>query len=117
MSKVIWIIEDNDRAHELYQYLHFNWSGGNQDMMEELGNAIFRSEVTPRQDGLNRGDLYLQQMRTVFADLQTSINEDDGNESIHMQHLASTWEELDRAIAAGEMPREWKQQFFNAREQ
>lgn len=117
MAHVVWVISDNARAHELYQFLHFNWPGGNQDMTEDLGNAIFRSEAPTPEHGRNRGDLYLQQMRTVLAELQASQNEEDGHEAIHYQHLADTWEELDRAIAAGEMPREWKQQFFNAREQ
>ena len=61
-----------------------------------------------RLDGMNRGDLYLQQMRTVLAELQASRDEDDGHENIHLEHLASTWEQLDRVIAAGDVPSEWK---------
>lgn len=114
MAHVVWVIPDNHRAHELYEYLHMNWPGGNQDMTEELGNAIFRSEVSPRTDGQNRGDLYLQQMRTVYAELQASMDEEDGLDEVHLRHLANTWDELDRAIAAGEMPLEWKKQFYDA---
>lgn len=120
MGRVIWIIDDPTRARELFDYLHRNWPGGNQDMTDELGNAIFRAEAPspptgPR--GPSRGDLYLQQMRTVFAELQASQDKEDGHEETHYQHLAGTWQELDRACAAGEIPREWKQQFYNAREQ